>query len=119
MTVAELADGRFASALWRRSSRPVLPGFGLTVGFTAFTVSVIVVVPLMTLFTKTGAFSPAGLAAAMLSPRVVSAFRLSIGASLIAVAAVTGVPAVELGRRNFVPVMSGLIAATIVAVILM
>lgn len=39
--------------------------------------------------------------------------------SLIAVSAVTGVPAVELGRRNFIPVMSGLIAATIVAVILM
>lgn len=39
--------------------------------------------------------------------------------SLIAVAAVTGVPAVELGRRNFVPVMAGLVAATIVAVILM
>ncbi len=39
--------------------------------------------------------------------------------SLIAVSAVTGVPAVELGRRNFIPVMAGLVAATIVAVILM
>lgn len=39
--------------------------------------------------------------------------------SLIAVSAVTGVPAVDLGRRNFFPVMAGLVAATIVAVILM
>ncbi len=39
--------------------------------------------------------------------------------SLIAVSAVTGVSAMDLGRRNFVPVICGLIAATIVAVILM
>lgn len=39
--------------------------------------------------------------------------------SLIAVSAVTGVPAVDLGRRNFIPVMSGLVAATIVAAFLM
>lgn len=39
--------------------------------------------------------------------------------SLIAVSAVTGTSAMDLGRRNFVPVMSGLIAATIVAIFLM
>jgi len=39
--------------------------------------------------------------------------------SLIAVSAVTGTSAMDLGRRNFLPVMCGLVAATIVAVILM
>lgn len=39
--------------------------------------------------------------------------------SLIAVSAVTGTSAMDLGRRNFIPVISGLIAATIVAVFLM
>jgi hypothetical protein len=39
--------------------------------------------------------------------------------ALIAVSSVTGVPAVELGRRNFIPVMAGLICATILAAFLM
>ncbi|HEX2979360.1 MAG TPA: hypothetical protein VHO48_03745 [Anaerolineaceae bacterium] len=39
--------------------------------------------------------------------------------SLIAVSAVTGVPAVDLGRKNFFPVICGLIAATILAIFLM
>jgi sulfate transport system permease protein len=64
----------------------VLPGFGLTLGFTVFYLSLVVVVPLLALFTKTGAFSLANLGDALLSPRVLAAFRLSIGASLAAAA---------------------------------
>jgi len=64
----------------------VLPGFGLTLGFTVLYLGVIVVIPLLTLFTGSASFSVAGLEAALLSPRVIAAFRLSVGASLIAAA---------------------------------
>jgi hypothetical protein len=37
---------------------------------------------------------------------------------LVATAGVTGVNAIELARRNFIPVMIGLIASTLVAVFL-
>jgi sulfate transport system permease protein len=62
----------------------VLPGFRLTLGFTLLYLGLVVVVPLATLFTKTAAFSPAALRAALISPRVLAAFRLSLGASLTA-----------------------------------
>ena len=62
----------------------VLPGFGLTLGFTLLYLGLIVVVPLATLFTGTASFSLDGLQAALLSPRVLAAFRLSFGASLAA-----------------------------------
>lgn len=39
--------------------------------------------------------------------------------SLVAVASIIGVPVLELVRRNFVPVMSGLVVAVVVAVIFM
>lgn len=39
--------------------------------------------------------------------------------SLIAVSAITGTSAMDVGRRNFIPVMAGLIAATILACFLM
>ena len=64
----------------------VLPGFGLTLGFTVFYLCVIVVIPLLTLFSGTASFSVAGLTAALHSPRVLAAFRLSLGASLLAAA---------------------------------
>jgi sulfate transport system permease protein len=64
----------------------VLPGFRLTLGFTLLYLALVVVVPLATLFTGTASFSLAGLQKALLSARVLSAFRLSIGASLAAAA---------------------------------
>ena len=62
----------------------VLPGFKLTLGFTLLYLGLVVVVPLATLFTGTASFSLEGLRQALLSERVLSAFRLSIGASLAA-----------------------------------
>jgi sulfate transport system permease protein len=62
----------------------VLPGFGLTLGFTLLYLGLVVVVPLATLFTGAASFSLEGLQRALLSARVLAAFRLSIGASLAA-----------------------------------
>jgi sulfate transport system permease protein len=78
MTLAASVRGRgFARA-------GVLPGFGLTVGFTVLYLSLVVAVPLLTLLSGTAGFSLASLRAALFSPRVFSAFRLSVGASLAA-----------------------------------
>jgi sulfate transport system permease protein len=62
----------------------VLPGFGLSLGFTSLYLSLVVAVPLLTLFSRTAAFSLANLQAALLSTRVLAAFGLSVGASLAA-----------------------------------
>lgn len=65
-------------------SAGVLPGFRLTLGFTLLYLCLVVVVPLATLFTGTASFSFEALLKALLSARVLSAFRLSILASLAA-----------------------------------
>ena len=70
----------------KRAFRPhsILPGFGLTMGFTVFYLSLIVLIPLGATFLKTfsagwGAFLGNGQRA-----RALASYRLSIGASLIA-----------------------------------
>jgi len=61
--------------------RSVIPGFGLTMGFTLTYLSLIVLIPLSTLFIKTATISPAQFWATISSPRVIAAFELSLSAS--------------------------------------
>ncbi len=68
------------------TSRRVLPGFGLSLGFTLAYLSLIVLVPLAAVFVKTATLSPAEFWAIVSSPRVVATYRLSFGASLLAAA---------------------------------
>ena len=68
----------------------VLPGFGLALGFTVLYLSLVVLVPLSTLFLKSAALGPGGFWEAVSAPRVVASYRLTFGASLAA-AAVNGV----------------------------
>jgi sulfate transport system permease protein len=68
----------------RRVPRRVLPGFKLTLGFTVFYLSVIVLIPLSALFLKTFTVSWDAIWAAVSSPRVVASYRLTFGASLVA-----------------------------------
>lgn len=70
--------------------RAVLPGFGLSLGFTVFYLSLIVLVPLSAAFIKTLGLSAAEFWAAVSSPRVVASYRLSFGASLLAALINTG-----------------------------
>jgi sulfate/thiosulfate transport system permease protein len=67
-----------------RSSRSILPGFGLSLGFTLAYLGLIVLVPLSAAFLKTAGMSWHEFTAAVASPRVVAAYRLSFGASLAA-----------------------------------
>lgn len=64
--------------------RNVLPGFGLTMGYTLLYLSVIVLVPLAALFLKTGGMGWAEFVKAAFNPRVMASYRLTFGASLIA-----------------------------------
>ncbi|HTF33045.1 MAG TPA: sulfate ABC transporter permease subunit CysT [Myxococcota bacterium] len=67
-------------ALKRKS---VLPGFGLTLGFTVTYLGLIVLIPLAGLFVKTATLSWGQFVGEVTSPRVLAAYRLSFGAALI------------------------------------
>jgi len=61
----------------------VLPGFGLTFGYTIFYLSLIVLVPLSALFLKTTSLGWSQFWQTVTDPRVVASYRLTFGASLI------------------------------------
>ncbi|WP_079433816.1 sulfate ABC transporter permease subunit CysT [Zoogloea sp. LCSB751] len=62
----------------------VLPGFGLSLGYTLTWLSVIVLIPLVAVFLKAGSLGLDHFIAAVSSPRVLASYRLTFGASLIA-----------------------------------
>jgi sulfate transport system permease protein len=61
----------------------VLPGFGLTMGFTLFYLSLIVMIPLSGLFLKSATISWPEFWKTVSDPRVVASYRLTFGASLV------------------------------------
>ena len=67
-----------------RNSRSILPGFGLSLGFTLAYLGLIVLVPLSAAFIKTAGMSWHDFVGAVASPRVIAAYKLSFGASLAA-----------------------------------
>jgi sulfate/thiosulfate transport system permease protein len=60
----------------------VLPGFGLTFGFTLFYLALVVLIPLSTLFFRSAGLGLEGLWEAVTSPRVVASYKLTFSASL-------------------------------------
>jgi sulfate transport system permease protein len=62
----------------------VLPGFNLSLGYTIFYLSLIVLIPLSAAFIKTTELSLHEFWAVVSAPRVVASYRLTFGASLIA-----------------------------------
>jgi len=67
-----------------RGAKRVLPGFGLTLGYTLFYLSVIVLIPLTALIFKTFELSWTQFWEAVASPRVVASYKLTFGASFAA-----------------------------------
>ena len=65
----------------------VLPGFGLTMGFTLFYLSAIVLIPFAGLVVRTLDLSWADFWRLATAPRAMAAYRLTFGASLIAAVA--------------------------------
>ena len=68
------------------TSRRVMPGFGLSLGFTVFYLALIVLIPLSAVFLKTFTMTWEAFWNAVTSDRVMASYRLSFGASLIAAA---------------------------------
>ncbi|MCW5798369.1 MAG: sulfate ABC transporter permease subunit CysT [Nitrospira sp.] len=62
----------------------VLPGFGLTLGFTLFYLSLIVLIPLAGLFVKTSALTWDQFWLAVADPRTVASYQLTFGLSFVA-----------------------------------
>lgn len=69
-----------------RVSRSVIPGFGLSLGFTLAYLGLIVLVPLSAAFIRTAGMDWNDFVAAVASPRVVASYKLSFGASFAAAA---------------------------------
>jgi sulfate transport system permease protein len=67
--------------------RSVLPGFGLTLGFTVFYLSLIVLIPLSALFIKTASASWEHIWQTISNPRILASFKLTFTASLVAAVA--------------------------------
>ncbi len=65
-------------------STSVIPGFGLTLGYTLVYLSLLVLIPLGTLFLKTTELSWAQFIAIVSAPRVLAALKLSFGTAFVA-----------------------------------
>jgi len=66
------------------AKRRVIPGFGLTLGYTIFYLSLIVIIPLSALCFKAATLSCTDFVTAVTSPRVVASYRITFGAALAA-----------------------------------
>jgi sulfate transport system permease protein len=67
-----------------QTSRSVLPGFGLSLGITCTYLSLVVLLPLATVFARTSELSGSALWATVTAPRVMASYRVTFGASLVA-----------------------------------
>ncbi len=65
-------------------TRNILPGFHLSLGFTIFYLSLIVLIPLSAVFLRTTELSWSEFWSVVTTPRVVATYKLTFGASLIA-----------------------------------
>ena len=69
----------------RRLKTPsIIPGFGVTLGFTIFYLAIVVLIPLSGLFITTATMSWAEFVRSVTSPRVMHAYKISFGMSLAA-----------------------------------
>jgi len=64
--------------------RSVIPGFGLTLGFTLLYLGLIVLIPLSATFIRAAGLGWDGIWQVVTSPRVLASYHLTFGASLIA-----------------------------------
>ena len=66
------------------SRKRVIPGFGLSLGFTVLYLSLIIIIPLAALFIKAAGLGPAEWWEILTSRRVLAAAKLTFGASAAA-----------------------------------
>jgi sulfate transport system permease protein len=68
----------------RGKSSSVLPGFGLSLGITCTYLSLLVLLPLATVFVRTAELSWSGFWSTVTDPRVLASYRVTFGTSLAA-----------------------------------
>ncbi len=68
----------------RARPHSVLPGFGLSLGYTVFYFSLIVLLPIVAVYTRSFADGLDAFATAAFSERAINAYKLSFGAALLA-----------------------------------
>ncbi len=68
----------------RSRARQILPGFGLSLGYTVFYLSFIVLIPLAALVVKASGLAPLEFWTLATSPRVLSGLRVSFSSALVA-----------------------------------
>jgi sulfate transport system permease protein len=68
----------------RHSSRSVLPGFGLSLGITCTYLSLVVLLPLATVFARTADLTGSAFWSTVTNPRVLASYRVTFGASFVA-----------------------------------
>ncbi|HZY48288.1 MAG TPA: sulfate ABC transporter permease subunit CysT [Devosia sp.] len=73
-----------ARAGWSFVKPSVIPGFGLTLGYTVVYLSLIVLIPLAALFVKSATLSPAQIIRIATAQRTLQALWVSFGSSLLA-----------------------------------
>lgn len=84
LTLPSTSPAAIAPRRKRLRAHSVLPGFGLSLGFTLVYLSLIVLIPLSATFLKTMALTWPQFWDVITSPRVLASYKLSFGAALIA-----------------------------------
>jgi len=72
------------AALPPKKAKRVLPGFGISLGYTLLYLSLIVLLPMSALFAKASGMGWEAFWSSVAAPRVVASYKLSIGASFVA-----------------------------------
>lgn len=80
-----MATSALAKVAPRKAGR-VLPGFGLTLGYSVVYLSLLVLIPLAGLFIKTAGMTWEEFSTIIFSPRVLAAYKISFGTAFIAAA---------------------------------
>ena len=65
------------------NNRRVLPGFGLSLGYTVFYMSLLALLPLAACFVKAFSLTPAKFIAAVWTPRAIAAYKFTLTTSLL------------------------------------
>ncbi|MFO1398934.1 MAG: sulfate ABC transporter permease subunit CysT [Burkholderiales bacterium] len=79
-----VARARAATRVRRERRRSILPGFGLSLGFTLVYLSLVVLIPLSAAFVKTATMTWPAFWATVTAPRVVASYQLTFGAAFAA-----------------------------------
>jgi sulfate/thiosulfate transport system permease protein len=75
---------KFKNIRNRKQGYGVLPGFGPTLGYTVFYLSIIVLIPLSALVFRTSGMTWAHFLETVTSPRVMASYRVTFGAAFVA-----------------------------------